>query len=301
MDPLSDVLSLLKPHTYIAGGFDAGGVWSAHFQEYDGVKCYAVVSGECWLAVDGGPDPTRLHKSQCFLLSRGHSFRLTNDLEMEPLDAIPFFTGGSKRGSINIVQGGGCCVIGGHFTFVGNYASTLLETLSPVILLQSPADQETIQWSLEKLRQELLRPQAGSSLIAQHLAHMMLIQVLRIHISDATQSRTGWLAALGDKQMSAALEAMHDAPGRHWTLEDLGAHVGMSRSTFANRFKDIVGTSPMEYLTRWRMLLAGDRLSTTDDTLFDIAHALGYESESAFSVAFRRVMGCSPRKYNRSR
>jgi AraC-like DNA-binding protein len=109
----------------------------------------------------------------------------------------------------------------------------------------------------------------------------------------------GWLFALADKQMSAAITAMHEEPGHAWTLQDLAERVGMSRSVFALRFKETVGATPMEYLTRWRMLLAGDRLTNSADSISAIAMSLGYESESAFGKAFRRVMGFSPRKYGR--
>jgi len=94
---------------------------------------------------------------------------------------------------------------------------------------------------------------------------------------------------------------MHDDPAHGWTLEELAQRVGMSRSTFALKFKKRVGSSPMEYLTRWRMLKAGERLVNANESVSVIARSLGYESESAFSTAFRRVMGCSPRQYGRGR
>jgi AraC-like DNA-binding protein len=111
----------------------------------------------------------------------------------------------------------------------------------------------------------------------------------------------GWIFALADKQMSMAMNAMHEDPSHRWTLQELAERTGMSRSTFALRFKETVGDSPMEYLTRWRMLLAGDKLVNSSDPISAIALSLGYESESAFSTAFKRVMGCSPRRYGRGR
>jgi AraC-like DNA-binding protein len=93
---------------------------------------------------------------------------------------------------------------------------------------------------------------------------------------------------------------MHAEPAHPWTLQDLAERAGMSRSSFALKFKETVGKSPMDYLTRWRMLLAGDRLAHSNDPVSVIALSLGYESESAFSTAFKRVMGCSPRQYSRS-
>ena len=101
--------------------------------------------------------------------------------------------------------------------------------------------------------------------------------------------------------MSAAIGSMHDDPAHGWTFQELAERAGMSRSTFALKFKQTVGASPLEYLTRWRMLLAGDKLVNSSDPVSVIALSLGYESESAFSTAFKRVMGCSPRQYSRGR
>jgi len=109
----------------------------------------------------------------------------------------------------------------------------------------------------------------------------------------------GWLFVLADRQLSAALTCIHDEPGYGWTLEKLAARIGMSRSAFAARFKAISGTSPIEYLTRWRMLLACDRLQNSSDSITVIASRLGYESESAFGKAFKRVIGCSPRQHSK--
>jgi AraC-like DNA-binding protein len=106
--------------------------------------------------------------------------------------------------------------------------------------------------------------------------------------------------ALADKQMSATINSMHDDPAHRWTLQELAERAGMSRSTFALKFKETVGASPMEYLTRWRMLLAGDKLVNSSDPISVIALSLGYESESAFGTAFKRVMGSSPRQYSRA-
>ena len=147
--------------------------------------------------------------------------------------------------------------------------------------------------------QELRDPQPGGVLVIQQLAQMLLVQALRAHLSEGARGGVGWLFALADRQMGAAISAMHAEPSRRWTLQELAERAGMSRSTFAQKFKATVGSSPMDYLTRWRMLLAGDRLTTSGDPISVISPALGYESESAFSTAFKRVMGCSPRQYGR--
>lgn len=147
--------------------------------------------------------------------------------------------------------------------------------------------------------QELHERQPGGFLIAQHLAHMMLVQALRLHLAEASGGGVGWFFALSDKQLGAAIHAIHADPARRWTLVKLAERACMSRSSFALKFKETVGETPMEYVTRWRMLLAADRFINSNDSIAVVALSLGYESESAFSTAFKRVMGCSPRQYGR--
>ena len=300
MDPLSEVLSVLKLHSYMAGGFDLGGQWSLQFGSYDGVKCYALVSGQCWLIVEGASDAVRLETGDCFLLPRGLPFRLTNDMRLDPVDAHSLFRK-PVNGGVGILNGGGDFFgVGGHFAFTDNHARILLGELPPVVHLRSEADKAELHWSLDRMRQELREQRPGSALVAQQLATTMLVQALRLHFAQNTASKPGWLCALMDQQMRAAITSMHAEPAYRWTLEKLAQRSGMSRSIFAMKFKAIVGTSPMEYLTRWRMLLAGEMLMRSHDPIVFIALSLGYESESAFSKAFRRVMACSPRQYRRS-
>jgi AraC-like DNA-binding protein len=156
-----------------------------------------------------------------------------------------------------------------------------------------------MRWYLERMMKVLREPQPGGFLLGQHLAQMMLVEALRLHIADRVTGGVGWLSALADRQMSAAISAMHEMPGYRWTLQELAERAGMSRSTFALRFKEKVGTSAMDYLTSWRMLRAGDRLVNSGGSVAEVALSLGYESESAFGTAFKRVMGCSPRQYGR--
>jgi AraC-like DNA-binding protein len=299
MDPLSDVLSLLKLRSYVVGGFDAGGEWSISFGQYDGIKCYAVVSGQCWLSVDGVPEAVRVRAGDCYLLPRGQPFRVASDLALTPIDARTFFPA-PVNGAIVVLNGGGdFSSVGGHFALSGDHARMLLGMLPPIVHIQKESDKAAMRWSLERMRQELREGQPGGFLMAQHLAHLMLLQALRLHLAEGPAGGVGWLFALGDKHISAAITAIHDAPAHRWTLQALAERAGMSRSAFALRFKETVGASPMEYLTRWRMLLAGDRLMNSSDPVSIIARSLGYESESAFSTAFRRVMGRSPRQYGR--
>jgi AraC-like DNA-binding protein len=298
MDPLSDVLSLLKPRTYVSGGFDAGGEWAIQFPQKEGIKCYAVVSGACWLSVEGVPDAVHLQAGDCFLLPTGRPLRLASDLALAPIDASAFYVSGRNGGIVSFNGGGSCLIVGGHFTLTGGHAGILLGALPPIVHLQTESDKAALRWSLERMRQELREQRPGGVLITQQLAYMMLVQALRLHL-EGGGGGVGWMLALTDKQLSLAMNAMHENPADRWTLQKLAERAGMSRTIFTLRFKKTVGSSPMEYLTRWRMLLAGDRLQHTADAVSEISLSLGYESESAFSKAFKRVMGCSPRQYAR--
>src|SRR5580658_9840375 len=299
MDPLSDVLSLLKPRSYRSGGFDVGGDLAVQFPKHPGIKCYAVVSGQCWLSVEGVPDPVLLTAGDCFLLPRGLPFSLATDLSLTPVDFNILLAARKADAAASNHGGGERDIAGGHFLLPGGHADMLLGSLPPIVHIRKESDKAAMRWSLERMREELRDPQPGGALIAQQLAYMILIQALRLHLADGGRSGVGWLFALADKQMRVAITCMHDNPGHRWTLQELAERVGMSRSIFALKFKEMVGETPMEYLTRWRMLLAGDRLKISDESISDIALSLGYESESAFGKAFRRVMGCSPRQYSR--
>jgi len=300
MDPLSDVLSLLKPRSYVSAGFDAGGEWSIQFSDQHGrIKCYAVVSGACWLSVDGVAGPVRLTAGECFVLPSGRPFRLASDVTLTPVDAGTIFPPARDGGVVTYNGGGDFFIVGSRFAVSGDHAGILLRTLPPIMHIRKESDQAALRWSVERMMQELHDHQPGSFLVAQHLAHMMLVQALRLHLAAGPNGGVGWFFALADKQLSAAIGAIHADPGHRWTLQELAERAGMSRSIFAQKFREKVGETPMEYVTRWRMLLAGDRLLNTGDPVSAIAFSLGYESESAFSTAFKRLMGCSPRQYGR--
>jgi AraC-like DNA-binding protein len=298
IDPLSDVLSLLRPRTSASAFLDAGGDWSIRFPREEGIRFQAVISGRCWLVVEGVPDPVRINPGDCFLLPNGHPFRLASELALAPTDAYTVLS--AKRDGVATCNGGGDFLgVGCLFSLAGRHADFLLGELPAIVHVREKSEQLALRWSLERMFEEQRAPRPGGFLVAQHLAHMMLIQALRTYLTDGSKSGVGWLYALADAQMSAAITAMHAEPAHRWTLQALAERAGMSRTSFTVKFKQTVGASPMEYLTRWRMLVAGDRLTHSADPVSAISLSLGYESESAFGTAFKRVMGCSPRRYSR--
>lgn len=298
MDPLSEVLSLLKPQSHISSGFDAGGEWSLRFAIRDDVmKCYSVISGACWLKIDDIDAPVRLESGDCFVLPSGRPFRLASDLGLSPMDSKSVFPPSVPGGVVTINGGGGLFIAGSRFTVSGRNAGMLLRMLPAVVHLRCKDEQAALHWSINRMREEMRSSRPGGHLIAQHLAHMMLVQALRLHLAEQETMDVGWFAALADSQIGASIAAIHAEPARRWTLRDLAKQVGMSRSVFAQRFKEKLGEPPIDYVTRWRMLLAVQRLENSNDSISAIAPDLGYESEGAFSTAFKRVMGQSPRAF----
>ena len=129
------------------------------------------------------------------------------------------------------------------------------------------------------------------------MAHLTLLQASRLHLSQETSGQADWFYALADPQVSAAMAAMHADPAHRWTLGELACKAGMSRSILTRRFREWIGGPPIAYLTRWRMVLAAERLAEGRLSLAEAARSLGYGSENAFNMAFKRVMGCPPGRY----
>ena len=296
-DPLSDVLSVLRPRTYMAGGFDMGGRWSIQFEDHVGIKYYAIVAGAAWLAMEGETLPLRLDAGRCVLLPSGRRFVIANDLTAK---SIPFaqLPESDWSGGVATLNGGGdTMMLGGHFEFSGVHSEMLLGAMPAIVSLQDENDKAGLRWALDRMRQELFGSQPGAQLVIHHLAHLMLVQALRLYLSHGADRGVGWLYALGDRKIAPAIRAIHADPGARWSLSALAAEAGMSRSRFALRFKQVSGASPIDYLKRWRMLLAIERLSAGADTVSEVAFALGYESAAAFSAAFKQVTGRAPRAY----
>jgi len=300
VDPLSEVLSLLEARSFAASRFQLPSEFAVRFPGHEGIKCYAVTSGSCWLVVEGVAKPFELHAGDCVLLPRGLPFRLATKLSLRAVDAEEARRRNRAKRPSATRDLEGPHLVAGWVHFTGALASFLLDALPPVVHIRDEAKKAAMRWSLERLRDELDHPQPGGALISQQLAFTMLLQALRLHLKEPALRDVGWLFALADPHLNAAISLMHADPAHPWVVNELAQRVGMSRSVFALRFKERVGCAPMEYLTRWRMLRAGQRLRTSRDSISEIAFSLGYQSEGAFRKAFRGVMGCSPREFGRA-
>jgi AraC-like DNA-binding protein len=188
-------------------------------------------------------------------------------------------------------------LIGGHFHFDDANAG-LLATLVPstVHIRSTEAGAGRLRSVLGVIDDEAVSDRPGRTLVLERYLEIMLIEAIRHHVGLVDDIQ-GLLAGLRDRQLAAALRALHADIRRAWTVAQLADLAGMSRSVFAERFNRIVGMPPIDYLLHWRMALAKDALRLGDGRLADVAFASGYQSASAFSTAFSRVVGCSPARY----
>jgi AraC-like DNA-binding protein len=156
--------------------------------------------------------------------------------------------------------------------------------------------ESSVRYALAEARS----PRPGGEGVLSKLAEVLFIEVLRLYMNEQSAGRTGWLAGVGDRIVGAALHALHQRPAHPWALEELAREAATSRSVLAERFQHLVGSSPIQYLTQWRMLLAANLLARSNAPLARIAEDVGYQTDTAFSRAFRREYGAPPAAWRRS-
>jgi len=296
-DPFSDILKLTSAQSLVTGGFTAGGPWSLQFPAPDKIKFFAVVKGTCWVRIDGEPAPVLFNTGDVGLLSAKRTFVLSSDPDLLPVDAMSVFSGAGKS-RVTIGDGADFAHIGGHVLLDPASSQLLADVLPPWIHVPAASPQATaFRWLLDQLVQERASDQPGTQLASAQLAQLLFIQILRAHLQTAAPMPAGWLRALGDPRIAPALRMMHGEPARAWQLDELASACAMSRTTFALHFRTNVGVTPLAYLTEWRMRLAERALREGKSQIAVLAQSLGYASESAFSSAFKRVTGSSPRAY----
>lgn len=296
MDPLADLISLLRPSAAVSKPISGRGEWGVSYAPYARPGFALVLEGECWLALDGEA-PVRLARGDFLLLPATPAFSLSRRpggrcRRVEPTDQP--VRHGEAEGAPDFRM------LGGSFHIDGANAALLLPMLPGLIHIRA-ADAPAGRMSglIALLIDECEAQRPGGDAIIRRLLDVMLIEALRQPGSGGVPLQPGLLAGLRDPALARALGAIHGDVQRRWTVAELAALAGMSRSAFAARFLDVVGCAPIEYLSRWRMALAREALARGDTPLDRLAERIGYESASAFSTAFRRRFGYAPGAFAR--
>lgn len=296
-DPFSDILKFTHAESLVTGGFTAGGRWALRFPAPDKIKFFAVIKGCCWVIFDGESEPVKFLTGDVGLLSAKRSFVLASHPNVEPIDAMTVFFGRDKPHA-PIGEGDDFVHIGGHVLLNPTSGQLLTHVLPPWIHVPASSEQAiSFRWLLDQLVQERVNPQPGSELAAAQLSQLLFIQILRAHLQTSDRLPAGWLRVLGDARLAPALHLMHGDPARDWHLEELAKSCAMSRTTFTEHFRTKAGITPVAYLTQWRMRLAERALREDSTQVAVVAQSLGYASESAFSTAFKRETGMSPKAW----
>lgn len=266
---------------------------------------HVVASGACWVAVNGG-DRHWARSGDVIVLPYGdqHSMGGSGDadpvsiaaiLEMPPWRQLPVIRHGAGGERTDVVCG--------YLHSTDPLFDPVLRVFPAVFVVRPPggpaADwvRANIAYALEQ--SELAPSEPG--IVMSRLPELLLVEVLRLHLATAPAVSRGWLAALHDPVLRPAMSLLHDSPGRHWTVSTLARETAVSRSVLDSRFRDVLGKSPIRYLTEWRMHIAQDLLTTTDLGVGVVARRVGYDAEEAFSRAFKRQHGESPSAWRATR
>ncbi|MBX4958249.1 AraC family transcriptional regulator [Rhizobium lentis] len=299
MDPLSDVFALLKVESVLSARIEAAGPWALRFPAYRHVKFGGVIEGARWLWIDGSSERVKLNPGDFYLLTDGRPYCFASDLAAPVLEGVEVMAANLCNDGVVRFGAGHPQTIGagGRFVFDQEMSGWLVDLLPPVIVIRGDSPQaRSLRPALELIQLETETVRPAATVIAASLASIVLVNILRAHLaSDAPP--VGWLGALGDPKIGEALRSMHAEVQRNWKVADLATAVAMSRTSFSERFRAKVGLPPLEYLTRWRMTLARHVLRSDTDTLATIANKIGYDSETAFGLAFKRMFNESPGRY----
>lgn len=299
MDPLLDLIRLLRPRAALFGaGFDAFGDWRLDFRKRDDLLFCWVEQGEFQL-IRPGAEPLPMQAGDFALIYTSTPFTLASDASVEPVDSETAVAA-TRKVRLRLGSGSESPVTLQAGKFVLEKANeALLAGLFPPVTRIAATDS-----SLARVRALLLmneaearQPGAASEFVIMRLVELILVEILRAHPWRVADESRGLLAGLADPVTAKALAAMHGDVARAWSVDVLARHCNVSRSAFASRFRAVVGMPPIDYLLNWRMALAKDALSRGTRSVGEIAFDIGFQSPSAFTTAFTRVVGCSPTRF----
>lgn len=318
VDPLSDVLKTVRLTGATFFDICARGTWVAEQPEPGTIlpkvlpgaahliSYHVITEGRCFANIVG-QEPIPLAAGEIIVFTRGNAHVMAsapgmraehpNSESMYEQGAAqqPFFANIGEDGPVSTK------LVCGFLACDARPFNPLLDNLPSVIKVAAGSGSES-RWLSQFIHvatHETADKRAGGESVLAKLSELMFIEVIRRHLEDLPPAQIGWLAGLRDPFIGKALSLMHARPAHNWTIDDLARDVGLSRSVLAERFNDMVGIPPIQYLAQWRMQIAAGLLSSGNTNLAKVAAETGYSSEAAFSRAFKRMVGVSPSEHRR--
>jgi AraC-like DNA-binding protein len=297
VDPLSEVIALLRPRTVFSKIISGAGRWGVRYSDFGQPSFCTVLDGRCRLAVDG-QDALTLEAGDFVLLPTTPGFTMSGFDPVTPTlidpNATPAPTDevrhGTSEGDPDVR------LLGGYFVFESPDADLLVSLLPALVHVRGA---ERLSMLVRLVGEETREERSGRDLVLSRLVDVLLIEALRS--TQGEDAPPGLLRGLGDARLASAMREMHGDPAHAWTVEQLAKKAALSRSAFFDRFSRAVGLPPMEYLLAWRMAIAKDLLRRDEVGIAEVAERVGYGSASTFSTAFSRYVGQPPSHYARAR
>jgi AraC-like DNA-binding protein len=296
VDPLAEVIALLRPSAVFSKGISGAGRWAVRYSEFGLPSFCVVLEGACRLAVDGH-EPLTLEAGDFVLMPATPGFTMSGFEPAEPTRLDPHVAAASPTGEVRHgTQEGPPDVrqLGGYFVFDSPDSALLVSLLPQLVHIRGEPRLATL---VQLVADESREQRAGRELVLARLVEVLLVEAVRSATGAAASP--GLVRGLADVRVAVALRQMHEAPAQGWTVERLAKEAAMSRSAFFDRFSRTVGVPPMEYLLAWRMALAKRLLRRNEHSMAEVAERVGYSSASTFSTAFSRHVGQPPARYAR--
>ena len=298
MDVLSDAVLTMRTGRAHSARVRHPRSFGRRFPPVDAAGFHVVLQGTCWLVPAGG-EPFAAGAGDVVFLPRGCGHGLAAGPDTPLVDGTAALTeirpepaGAPARDEMVLLCGA--------YFMERSRAHPLLDELPEIVHLPARGGRHPgLRAAVDLLDAELEQQRPGADAMLPALLDVLLLHVLRAWFAERPPAEGGWAAALNDQGIAAALRAMHGDPGRPWTVAELGARAGLSRSAFARRFAALVGMAPLAYLTWWRMALAARLLRDSDAPLATVARRVGYGSEFSFAHAFKREFGTAPGAFRR--
>jgi len=264
-----------------------------------------VVEGDLHIQVEGKEESLVIEAGEVVLLPRNDLHLMGSDLSLPPVPGGDIIHPPKDGGLFSIHHGGNgrlTRMVCGFLGCTSAEGNPVLSTLPPLLKLnvEQGGAAEWIRSTFQYAAQEVSAGRPGSETVLAKLSELLFVEAVRRYTEDLPEGQTGWLAGLREPHVARALALLHGDITRRWTVDDLGREVGLSRSALADRFIRLIGVPPMHYLASWRMQVATQKLRNTSASLAQIAQTVGYDSEAAFSRAFKKAFGAAPATWRRS-